>query len=110
MILSAKAHLTALMVEFYHQKYKHMIGIDAVKAKVKESFHVIGLENHLLKIRAACQHCKKKRAEPLTQRIANLPKFRLDKPLLAFAKTGLDFAGPFEIKVGRARQRPTVLF
>ena len=37
--------------------------------------------------------------------MADIPAYRFDFPLQAFSKTGLDFAGPFYIKVGRAKQR-----
>jgi hypothetical protein len=50
--------------------------------------------------------CKKAKAKPFEQRIANLPGYRFEEPLRAFIKTGLDFAGPYEIKMGRMRARP----
>ena len=54
-------------------------------------------------------------AEPFVQdiidKLANqeilqaIPEYRFEKPLHVFSKTGLDFAGPFSIKLGRAKQR-----
>lgn len=107
-ILSSKSSFTKLMVSSYHNKFEHTVGKETVKAKLKDSFHILGLENLLKSIRTNCLCCKKLRAKPLCQRIANIPEFRLEHPLSAFSKTGLDFAGPFEIKVGRARVRPKV--
>ena len=37
--------------------------------------------------------------------MAAIPENRFEKPLQAFSKTGLDFAGPFSIKQGRAKQQ-----
>jgi len=107
-ILSSKSNFTKLLVSSYHFKFEHTVSIDTVKAKLKDGYHILGLENLLKHIRSNCLVCKKQRAKALTQRIANIPEFRLEYPLSAFAKTGLDFAGPFEIKVGRARVRPKV--
>jgi hypothetical protein len=47
-----------------------------------------------------------KNAKASEQKIANLPEFRFEQPLGAFAKTGIDFAGPYEIKKGRMQARP----
>ena len=35
--------------------------------------------------------------------MAHLSSYRFEEPLQAFIKTGLDFAGPYEIKVGRCK-------
>jgi hypothetical protein len=37
--------------------------------------------------------------------MASLPSYRFKTPLRAFSKIGLDFAGPFEIKMGKLRKR-----
>ena len=37
--------------------------------------------------------------------MSDIPAYRFEAPLRAFSKTGLDFAGPFEIKMGRLRKR-----
>ena len=37
--------------------------------------------------------------------MASLPSYRFEAPLRAFSKTGLDFAGPFDIKMGKLRKR-----
>jgi hypothetical protein len=37
--------------------------------------------------------------------MASLPSYRFETPLRAFSKIGLDFAGPFEIKMGKLRKR-----
>jgi hypothetical protein len=42
---------------------------------------------------------------PLSQQMSDLPAYRFSPPLSAFSKVGLDFAGPFHIKVGRAKKR-----
>ena len=104
-ILNADSPFTHLLVASAHQEYEHTVNIESAKAKLKDSYFILGLENHLRFVRKHCMTCKKERAAPYEQRIANLPKYRFERPLRAFAKTGLDFTGAFEIKVGRATKR-----
>jgi hypothetical protein len=81
----------------YHYRYEHTVSVEAAKAKIKNMFHIIGLNNGLKSIRSVCLFCKKKRAKASTQIMASLPSYRFETPLRAFSKTGLDFVGPFEI-------------
>ena len=105
-ILSSESEFTKLLVQSAHREQEHGIGENAVKAKLKGAYHIIGLEPYLRTLRSECRACIRKRAKPFEQRIANLPSYRFEEPLRAFIKTGLDFAGPYEIKVGRAKARP----
>ncbi|XP_064638341.1 uncharacterized protein LOC135494353 [Lineus longissimus] len=45
------------------------------------------------------------KAKPVNQQMAPIPRFRLNPPLRAFAKCGIDFAGPFVTKQSRCRVR-----
>ena len=99
-ILSTKSEFTKMIVKGAHAGYEHTVGIKNAKSKLKNSYFIIGLESLLRTIRAECMKCKKKRAEPYEQKMANLPSYRFEQPLHAFAKVGIDFAGPFELKMG----------
>jgi transposase len=104
-ILTAESNFTKILVASVHRDREHPVSIDAAKAKLKEGFHILGLDNLLSSIRSHCRECRATRAQPYEQRIATLPKYRFEQPLGAFSKVGLDFAGPFELKVGRAIRR-----
>ncbi len=68
---------------------------------------MIGLENYLKTVKSKCLVCQRYLAIPLRQQMSALPSWRFQKPLRAFAKCGLDFAGPFELKaIGRGKARP----
>jgi hypothetical protein len=76
------------------------------KNKVREhGYLILGLDNLFREIKKHCVICKARENKPYEQRMAAIPSYRFEKPLQAFLKTGLDFAGPFLIKQGRARQR-----
>jgi hypothetical protein len=68
---------------------------------------MIGLENYLKTIKSKCLFYQRYLAIPERQQMSVLPSWRFQKPLRVFAKCGLDFAGPFELKVaGRGKARP----
>ena len=50
-----------------------------------------------------CVGCQKVWRKPATPRMGPLPDLRTQGPLLAFARTAVDFAGPFLVKRGRGR-------
>jgi hypothetical protein len=105
-ILSSETDFVKLLIQSAHREQEHGVGANAVKAKLKEAYHIIGLEPYLRTLRSQCRSCIRKRAKTFEQRIANLPSYHFEEPLRAFIKTGLDFAGPYEIKIGRAKARP----
>ncbi len=67
---------------------------------------MIGLENYLKTVKSKCLTCQIYLAIPLKQQMSVLPSWHFQKPLRVFAKCGLDFAGPFELKAaGRGKGR-----
>jgi hypothetical protein len=110
-ILSGTTSFAKLLVSSYHYRFEHAVGQQMAKYQVKTKFEVVGLENLLRSIRKDCMICKREKTKPLKQRIGDIPEFRFERPLKAFAKVGLDFAGPFEIKqtTGRGRLKAYIL-
>ena len=52
-----------------------------------------------------CAQCRLQKARPAEQQMAPLAKARLQLPLRAFARTAVDFGGPYETIQGRGRRR-----
>ena len=52
-----------------------------------------------------CCECRKRKTKAAKQVMAPLPKIRLKLPLRAFARTAVDFAGPFVTIQGRGKKR-----
>jgi hypothetical protein len=105
MVLLSTSQFTRLLVHSYHVDFEHTVSIDTVKSKLKTLFHIVGLENLLRSIRGVCLLCIKRRIKRNEQQMSSIPEYRFSGPLRAFNVTGLDFAGPFEIKQGRGRAR-----
>ena len=106
MILRKYSSLSKLIAQSMHQQFEHPVGRQMAKNKVREhGYLILGLDNLFREIKKHCVICKARENKPYEQRMAAIPSYRFEKPLQAFLKTGLDFAGPFLIKQGRARQR-----
>ena len=107
-ILDNEGGFTKLLVKSYHQRYGHAVGEETIKAKLRDKYAIIGLNQMVTAARTGCKVCEIRRRQPFEQRMAPIPEYRFEIPLRAFAKTGLDFAGPFETKFGRGRARKKV--
>ena len=107
-ILDNESGFAKLLVKNAHQLYGHAVGEETIKAKLRENYAIIGLNQMVTAARTGCKTCGIKRRQPFEQRMAPIPEYRFEAPLRAFAKTGLDFAGPFETKFGRGRARKKV--
>jgi hypothetical protein len=66
---------------------------------------ILGLGTLCHQIKLWCSICKEERAKAFTQQQAALPLRRLGEKTRPFCHVGMDFAGPFEVKVGRGKPR-----
>ena len=69
--------------------------------------HILGARRLSRRICSQCRTCRRLAPRWSTQLMAELPAQRVT-PAMAFTHTGMDFAGPFSIKMGHVR-RPVVL-
>ena len=106
MILRKCSSLSKLIAQSMHTQFEHSVGTQMAKNKVREQgYLILGIDNLLREIKGHCVECKRRDNAPYEQQMAAIPSYRFEKPLQAFSKTGLDFAGPFFVKQGRAKQR-----
>jgi Pao retrotransposon peptidase/Family of unknown function (DUF5641) len=103
-ILAGSNRLTKLIVMEAHWKYEHAVSRSLLLSQIHKLFIVIGITKLVKSISANCLVCQKMRAQPARQIMAPLHD-RIGIPQRAFAETGLDFAGPFEVIQGRAKKR-----
>jgi len=104
-ILDRRSELARLLVETEHFRTEHPVGHNAMKAAIGSKYIILGLGTLCDQIKSKCSVCRARNGKVLGQLQAPLPTGRLGEKLRAFAHVGMDFAGPFEVKVGRGKPR-----
>jgi len=96
------------LVERAHQEIGHPVGHNAAKARISSRYAILGLGTLIKSLKWRCVYCQLRSGRPAIQQQAALPSGRLGPKLRAFADCGMDYAGPFEIKMGRGKPRKKV--
>ena len=65
---------------------------------------ILGIRNALRSIKNKCVTCRKGRAQTIAPVKADLPEERLDATT-AFTKFGVDYFGPFIVKIGQRNKK-----
>ena len=105
-IADARDPLIVKYLEHLHTALLHC-GPSLLLAFSGKKFHIIGVRKLTRKICAECVTCKTYRPRTQHQLMANLPSQRVNASP-PFTHCGMDFAGPFKLKMGYVR-RPTIL-
>ena len=97
---------TRLLVKHLHEEgARHVGGVNHTLARLHERFWVPKPRQLVYRLLQECIPCRRRLARPQRPPPGPLPKFRVplpeDEPL-AFTHTGIDCAGPFRVKRGRA--------
>ncbi|GFV87208.1 integrase catalytic domain-containing protein [Trichonephila clavipes] len=93
--------LTDLIVGHYHEILLHA-GTQLVQSCIQEQYWIIGARDvirHLIRKRIKCS---KVRASITNQMMSDLPSSRIS-PAPALMRCGVDYAGPFQIKIIKGR-------
>ncbi len=104
--LSARSDLTKLLVSSLHRTHSHA-GISAMISILASTFWIPGLRNLLKIISRTCVSCQKAYSKPLISMMGMLPSSRTT-PAPPFCRTGVDFSGPYQLKVGYTR-KPSII-
>ncbi|XP_058446466.1 uncharacterized protein LOC131427358 [Malaya genurostris] len=101
-ILPRKHLATELIVDWYHRKFAHANG-ETVVNEVRQKFFIFQLRRLVKGVARKCMLCRVNNAKPQTPRMAPLPDVRLKPFVRPFTHVGIDYCGPFLIKVGRSQ-------
>jgi hypothetical protein len=94
--------ISLLIVSHYHQKVYHQ-GRQITEGALRSAgYWIIGEKKLISKIIHQCITCRKLRAKPLEQKMADLPDDRLT-PAPPFTFVGVDVFGPWKIVYRRTR-------
>ena len=105
-IMEAKHPLMVNLFEHLHQSLLHC-GPSLLLCHASTKFHIIGARKLSRKICSTCTTCRRRQPRTSHQIMGDLPAPRVS-PNPAFTHTGVDFAGPFNIKQGYVR-KPKIL-
>ena len=103
-ILDSKHPFTRLLVNHYHLKAHHQ-GVETVISNLREKYWLTAMRSAIKSCFRNCQFCKIRRATPVLPIMAPLNPARVPSDFKVFAKTGVDMFGPFEVKVGRKKEK-----
>ena len=102
-LLPKKSHITTLIIREIHERMLHA-GRNHILAAVRERYWVINGNTAVRNVISKCVTCKKLRAPPLQQKMADLPAARLN-PEAPFTHSAVDLFGPYIIKDGRKEKK-----
>ena len=101
-ILLPKTPLVKSFLLDFHHKHHHP-GPSAMEALLYQSYYPVGCRQMVKSVRKHCVVCRKALAKTIIQFKGDLPDHRIS-PARPFDYTGVDFAGPFDVKRGHTRK------
>jgi hypothetical protein len=100
-ILPRDHHVTMLIVQMYHLLGRHVRGVNGVLSDLRGRYWVVHGREVVKRHEGACLLCKKIKKKKCSQLMAPLPSRRATIPLRAFSTCGLDYGGPYQVKLTR---------
>ncbi len=100
-ILSASNHFSKLLVRHAHHQTLHG-GNQLTLTYLRQLYWITNAKCLVKRVIHDCVTCFKFKAESAKQFMGNLPLERIN-PAAAFTNTGIDYAGPFDIRVSKGR-------
>ena len=107
-ILHRKSELARLLVEEAHADDAHVVGLQAMKSRIHEKYEIHGLGTLCRVVQANCLRCKIRRGRPMSALMGELPQRKITTDEYAFANVGIDYAGPFMLRVGQRQAQKKV--
>ena len=106
-IILPKDHtVTHLIVTSAHEQLGHGSGTEHLLSELRTRFWIVKGRRIVRNLIQKCIGCRRRfTGKPTTQMMAPLPKSRLQQPMRAFERVGVDYGGPYLTKQGRGKTR-----
>lgn len=102
-ILPDKDAVTKKMITTMHEEHLH-IGQAGLISAIRQRYWLLNARSAVRKVTRACVKCFRTSPAETSQLMGNLPSSRV-VPSPPFAITGVDYAGPFQVKQGTHRPK-----
>ncbi|XP_065090848.1 uncharacterized protein LOC135711822 [Ochlerotatus camptorhynchus] len=102
-ILPNRHPLTKQLIRTIHIEHLHL-GQNGLIAAMRQRYWLLSARSTIRQVTRNCVRCFRTNPNMSTQLMGNLPQPRIN-PAPPFAVTGVDYAGPFWIKMGNYRSR-----
>ncbi|XP_063965022.1 uncharacterized protein LOC135156447 [Lytechinus pictus] len=99
-ILPPKHHVVKLLIQHYHSLSGHS-GKEHVLSLLRERYWILKGRQAVRQVLHNCFTCRRLRASPVEQKMADLPSDRVLPSKPPFSYVGVDVFGPYMIKQGR---------
>ena len=99
-IVLPKHPVTELMIREIHEQNAHA-GANHTLSLVKRRFFPLNGYGLVRQVLGRCVLCKKRQGHTQDQKMADLPKARVEVDLPPFTNTGIDYFGPISVKYRR---------
>ncbi|XP_073954216.1 uncharacterized protein [Choristoneura fumiferana] len=103
-ILDGRDYITRLIVKFYHVNSGHE-NQETVVNNIKQKYWIIKLRPTVKTVTSQCMTCRIRKCKPEIPRMGDLPKARMAHHQRPFTFCGIDLFGPFEVTIGRRREK-----
>ncbi len=99
-ILPGNHPAVKLYLETVHKRSQHQ-GVEYIRSVVQQDFWILGIRSTLRAIKYRCLDCKRYSAKAETPPMADLSAERVAARVFPFTNVGVDYFGPFEVKLLR---------
>jgi hypothetical protein len=100
-VLPKGCRVVDLIIDQCHRDNMH-VGREHVLALLRKSYWIVKPRRAVDGVLSRCMVCRKRRATPCSQKMADLPASRILCGQPPFTCTGVDYFGPLEVKQGRS--------
>lgn len=101
MILPKNLFVSTLILRNIHEQLGHA-GRNHMLSQLRKRYWIVNANSAARKVLSQCVTCRRVRGKKGEQKMADLPKERLQADLPPFSNVGVDYFGPFETKRGRS--------
>ncbi|XP_011858303.1 PREDICTED: uncharacterized protein LOC105555871, partial [Vollenhovia emeryi] len=106
-VLSSGGHITKLIIRDQHVRNLHA-GLQALLSIIGEKYWILSARSAVRRVLHGCIICFRTSAKSPHQLMGDLPEFRVT-PCRAFLNVGIDYGGPFNVKVSRNKSSKAYL-